>query len=666
MNSLLRPEARAINWDLLTSSQQGAFQRIVSLLQSSLQDVPKIGTEKRNEYHSSRMNVDLRRSNHVVMLSGKRGTGKTSLLLSLQYLLRPGLDDESLAESRLPKEDWDSVRGLSRRVIWLETLDLEPLPNRCSLFAAILARVEDVVREEHGDWAGFDNWVSGQFRSGMEKALFEFDRLANDVAYAWEDGPDHFPQGFMEPESYARDARRAEQSRLSIRRRLDDVLNLFATEVKWKNDVKNPIFLLPIDDFDLNPRRSLDLLRLLREIGNSRLFPLVLGDVEVARLVLDLKMQGELGSVLKGGKLSQEQLAELGRESKGLATEAIRKLLPPDQRLYLEKLSLEETLNFSPTPAEFGGDRNQRTLSSLLKGIQLGDGGAESTSIFEVLDLDATQWPTGGISYSGWLALRGTAREATDLWLGLVRLAGNERVTTKTSSRARTQPAMNKNKVGQIEELFWQQLYSCLRSEEILKEEQRRELKRDDLESLRRFPPFSIDVTPKTSLLQERREAFPPVDLKVHLYDRLSIKPSNSAMNAVDVEFEDKTRHSFVLFHDLLAVSKYPLERVPVMPDPSKLVLAEVDWRLRKEEMKVAWQSPRFSKFIDLERFGAWWNQAATKTCSSEFQLRSFGVLAVCWLKVGFANASQTRDAWRAFAEFCSHPLDNQKIKPAN
>jgi len=594
------------------------------------------------------------------MLSGKRGTGKTSLLLSLQYLLRPGLDEQSLTASRLPVEEWAVVRELSRRAVWLETLDLEPLPIRSSLFAAILARVEDVVREEHGDWAGFDNLTIAQNRSGMEKAIFEFDRLANDVAYAWEDGPDHFPQAFMEPESYARDARRAEQSRLSIRRRLDEVLNLFATNIKWKNEVKNPIFILPIDDFDLNPRRSLELLRLLRGIGTSRLFPLVLGDVEVARLVLDLKMQGELGSVLKGSRLSEEQLAELGRESKGLATEAIRKLLPPDQRLYLEKLSLEETLNFVPTPADYVGDPKQQTLSDLLETIHLADDEPNATSIYNLLDLDVRRWPAGGILYSGWLALRGTAREATDLWLGLVRIAGRTNRNNSTGKGVRAKKSSSPAKItGKVEELFWQQLYSCLRGEELLKEEQRRELKRDDLDSLRRFPPFPIEITPKTAALQVRTEAFPPVDLRVHLYDRLSIKPADSTFDAGEVEFEDKTRHSFVLVHDLLAVSKYPLERLPVMPSPSDLVLVEVDWKLGKEVMPVIWQTPRFKTFIDLERFGAWWNQAATQACSKEFQLRSLAALAVCWLKAGFANASQTPETWKLFADFCSHPLDD-------
>jgi hypothetical protein len=62
--------------------------------------------------------------------------------------------------------------------------------------------------------------------------------------------------------------------------------------------VTDPIFVLPVDDLDLNPAvRCLEVLRLLRMIHAPRLFVLALGDMNMIEIVLDLKHSGEFMNV---------------------------------------------------------------------------------------------------------------------------------------------------------------------------------------------------------------------------------------------------------------------------------------------------------------------------------------------------------------------------------
>ena len=667
--SPLRPEARPLTWSRLSSSQREAFTSIAGLIFSAINELPmKQGNYQGESAQSSRMAMDSHRSNNVVMLSGKRGTGKTSLFLSIRNVLNP-------ARSRTDREKFGLVESIkfplkshlnemSQRLVWLETLDLEPLPHRSSLFAAIIARIEDAVREEHGAWPNFDTWAAGERQTGVEKAIQEFDRLANDVSFGWDDGVTGTNHSFVEPEIYARDARRAERSRLSLRARLDHVLNLFAVHVQWKNNVTNPLFILPIDDFDLNPKKCLELLRLLRGIGNSRLFPLILGDVDVARLVLDLKMQGELEGVLNGGKLTKEQSHELQREAKGLSTEAIRKLLPPHQRLYLKTLSLKEALDFQPAP-EDAAEKASDTLAVLMKStIELSANQLRKNQREELFALDANnqQWPRSLVArYSGVFALQGTVRELTDRWLGLARI---QYAQSTRSDFAGSNTFDITSVPDPLFELFWKELFACWRGEERLPDEWRRELKEDDVESLGRFPPFSMEVSTKTSRLKMQSVDYPPIQIEVRRFERLYIETESETGNSRSefgatgsqaTELSRKATSSFILVHDLLQNSPLLLiEKPPVVPSMTKARLLNVNWSLVNEELEVQWIAPTFTAFIDYEKFAAWWNSVADRVCapSAEFQYASLEPLALLWLLAGFATATKQSTDWQTVRDF--------------
>ncbi len=68
----------------------------------------------------------------------------------------------------------------------------------------------------------------------------------------------------LDPDSYALETMRIERARLNLNPNVKKILDSIASAISQSsNDKKKPLFILPIDDFDLNPVACLELLRIL-------------------------------------------------------------------------------------------------------------------------------------------------------------------------------------------------------------------------------------------------------------------------------------------------------------------------------------------------------------------------------------------------------------------
>jgi hypothetical protein len=644
----LRPEARPVGWGSLTTSQKSALNSIVKCLESAIRSLPTAATNPAKlPVPSGRLGLDERRSNNTIMLSGARGTGKTSLFLTLRELLTPSLTDEQRLAKTAGTDFAAALTKLSKRIVWLETLDLEPLPHRSSLLSAIMARIEAAVHEENGNWPSFDLLNLSESRNGLEEAIFEFERLANDVAIAWEDGPEMTLAPIAELEIHARDARTAERARLSLRPRFDRIMELFSANVQWKHNVHDPIFILPVDDLDLNPRRCLELLRILRGLSTNRLFPLVLGDVNIARLVLELRMQAELIAVQKGARLSRDQSDELQRESRSLAAEAIRKLLPPQQRLYLTPLTLDEAMEFKPPFHEtIASNREILRLQEIMQSVRLEVPASRNTdatdvrtaTLYElVVGPSSKIWPRGRSPYSGILAFQGTVRELTDRWAALDQIADQ---SPKVSSRM-------------ISQHFWRELFAKLMSVERLPDSWRQELKSEEIDDLRRFPPFATRTNIRVSLFQRQDFLYPDVICETFNFDRVAVSDqfqsserSTTVIESLkEFELEEKTSCSFMLFYDLLQCTFSEIEIRPILSSEYDTILIRLNRRLLDEVLGVAWKTPAFQTFRDMEWFGSWWNELLSRIAvASDLEYSRLGLLATYWMSASLAVMTKNGD----------------------
>ena len=353
----LRVEAGPAQWVELDSAQRTAYLRIGTMVSEAVSDM---GSASRGEEAGDRL-----RRTQTAFVMGGRGTGKTTVLSTLRR--DSGQGTEGLGQGRrsqaardqahvMPTEDRDKVLSkIAGRLVWLETLDMEPLPPDANLLAAILVRLEDAARAYGVKEAPQLGRARGLLEpsSDYHAALLELQRLQTDVALAW-DGNLRDRKGHLDPDTYAVEMMRIEQARLSLNRRFADTFETLAEHVFRSARVHDPLFVLPVDDFDLNPPTCLDLLRVLRLISIPRLFTIILGDLQVAQTVLSLKLSHDIGTIADS-RIHRDMLAidpgSVGVLAGDVAANAIRKLLPPAHRVELRPMSVLEALNFRPLGA---------------------------------------------------------------------------------------------------------------------------------------------------------------------------------------------------------------------------------------------------------------------------------------------------------------------------
>ena len=360
----LRPEALPLEWKRLTESQQEAFSRIVGWLADAVDELDPLSAARKGRLDALRP-----RTSGVCLVSGERGTGKTSLLLTLK--------DTCRARQSLTA---DVSQGLAHMldkvktgVVWLEPLDMNALPGPTNLLAAILARVRQSL-----DAGGTSRSAPrGLLESTgkREAARNKLQQTQTRIARAWRR---RLPDS-LDGENYAVEVTDMEDTRLEVNRRLEEVLDALAENEAWDGEVKNPLFVLPVDDVDLNPFRCLDLLQLLRMITTPRLFALVLGDAEVAETVTKIRLSGQYARLARGA--SQEHFVSIPSDEVAAivgstAAKIIRKVLPPSQRAHLRAMTIEQALAYEPDPVVSGAEesnlhKEDRTLRSVMERISL-------------------------------------------------------------------------------------------------------------------------------------------------------------------------------------------------------------------------------------------------------------------------------------------------------
>jgi len=215
---------------------------------------------------------------------------------------------------------------------------MEPLPASTNLLAAILARIN---RASHPHRSTPSAYADSRDRPqpprlidstpDYQDAMLALQELETNVCLAW-DGNVAGRAGSTDPDTYAVEVMRAEMARLGLNVNVNRVLDLLATRVFDRGVIRDPIFILAIDDFDLNPTRSLELIRLLRAVSTPRLFTISLGGLRVAEAVFSLRVSGTLAATASpaaNGRLLSLQANEVRSIASELASHSLRKMIPP-------------------------------------------------------------------------------------------------------------------------------------------------------------------------------------------------------------------------------------------------------------------------------------------------------------------------------------------------
>lgn len=158
---------------------------------------------------------------------------------------------------------------------------MENLPNPTNLLASILVRIGNAVDRFMSDCpappCGNSNFCR---HPDTHHTMLKLSRLQQDVAQVW-NGNLEQRAAELDSDVYAVDVLRSEQNRLKLNERLEDILDELSDRFLNDDGENRSIFILPVDDFDMNPERCVELMRLIRLITAPRLFTLVLGDRRV-------------------------------------------------------------------------------------------------------------------------------------------------------------------------------------------------------------------------------------------------------------------------------------------------------------------------------------------------------------------------------------------------
>jgi hypothetical protein len=451
---LLRIEAHPRSYRRLDSSQRRAFEACVQRLDAA-RDHLDGGASYSKDRPDPRVGIRLddERRAEILFLSAERGMGKTTLMLSLMRATTSSPDKkEAFSSAGVPDlaEMLDRLRG---RVVWLQPLEMDTLPRQTNLMAAILARIEEGIERlglrpvspelpEQVDARGDDLFDE------RDDVMLDLRRFQADVAIGW-DGNLEARSGSMDADPYATEVLRREKGKLKLRDRFAGLLERLS-ERTVARAVKSPLFVLPVDDFDLNPSRCAELLRLLHLLSSPRLVSFILGDVRVAETMLDLSVSRDFSQAL-GSPLTDPRSREEIRSMTGeIAANTMRKLIPPAHRIEVRSMNVDEALRYVPEKSDDPDRKDQLRdllgrialrLENLEKAtgpqswlrdkISLGDNlltpgvPVSATSLGHTIHVPKT------FSYQGLDVLDGPPRRIADLWLILKTVDEAEPTTPK-------------------------------------------------------------------------------------------------------------------------------------------------------------------------------------------------------------------------------------------
>ncbi len=288
-----------------------------------------------------------KRDPRVLLLDGGRGTGKTSMLLTMAnwwhgHVLRDrthgDLDQrrKKRLENILP--EGEKVRcDIPRHVEVLGIVDFDPLPKEMPLIAGLIQAWQPLAEyydkqhgHDHRDGLLMDKW----------HGLFQI------AAVGWTPIPSE--KGLIE-----QILDREEQVKDWYR--LGDSWNSFVHEAIKRakkvgdtdNTAPNKVFVIMIDDVDLQVQRIRELLPALRMLYHPRVFFIVAADREHMISMLELDFLGQQTKLAKDAHYHESTLhRRFDKWPDTLARAAFQKVFAPTNKWSLGQLTLRDLLNF--------------------------------------------------------------------------------------------------------------------------------------------------------------------------------------------------------------------------------------------------------------------------------------------------------------------------------
>lgn len=262
-----RQEAGVIPAEALTDDQRQALRQIIGYLNNiaAISTPPQHADEQRDRFVPM---VDEERRNHVFLINGNRGSGKSALLLTLLHIL-----SETLRKGRPPSEYELPIAG--HAIVPVGHIDLQPMHRSTNLLLHLvgqLGRLTEVLDQEMSP--GKATSAANLWAETGERESVRARRELTRVATAASDGALGMRARGLSLEERAVDLDHAERRRLDLDRAFRSFVDALARDYRdWQKPGDSgfePLFVIAIDDADMNPARSRELLDLVRTLWHPR------------------------------------------------------------------------------------------------------------------------------------------------------------------------------------------------------------------------------------------------------------------------------------------------------------------------------------------------------------------------------------------------------------
>ncbi len=351
-------DANPVAVEHLDPTQKEAYDSVRAKVCALLLENAKVGKRGSADKEWDFCRLDTARNHQTFLLSGARGTGKTTVLLTLLSTWQ---------------EEWQGKTEDKNAPLLLPVgiLDLQPLNKHTSLLLHIVGKFSEVVRrleEREAEERKDEVHSCEELQSRKKWRIF-----VKAVAAAWDEGV-QTRRAQLDVDSYAEELEYVESQRLQVQRAFSTFIDALANDVATSaKQHKRPIsFLVAIDDADMNPSRCFELLQLVRSLYHPKVIFLMTGDVELFLHTV----RAQIKSGLPDGKATQ------------LAHDILNKVIPVASREYLTAL-----------PANIRYEQ----VKSALKGMKVN--GQEATELFDATPQYADIFPDTWRELVGFIAL---------------------------------------------------------------------------------------------------------------------------------------------------------------------------------------------------------------------------------------------------------------------
>ena len=285
--------------------------------------------------------LDLARTNQVLLIDGTRGAGKTTLLVTLVQFWCNLMCGKPAA---VPFE-----RDAPGSVIPLDILDMSPLPVSTNLLVMLASGFQRTIK-----------WLSEQpYHAQPLPSEGRWRDFLEVAGSAW-DGNLTERRRELDADSYVAELETVELHRLELRSRFSSLIDTLTDDMQKAiaPDGPKPIWLVPIDDADMNPGRAVELLEMLRSLHHPRVVFLLTGESGLFLDKLRAHYLGVLARPLQGFDIKLPFIEEgrgdtqdgkhtycysglgenLYERARRLAQDVYLKIIPPGHRCEISEL----------------------------------------------------------------------------------------------------------------------------------------------------------------------------------------------------------------------------------------------------------------------------------------------------------------------------------------